>query len=475
MFLASLLFAGVCAADEPTPQQISAELQSGRFDDALKDSASLLAAHPNDPMAETLHGLAQRGVGSWKEALESFDKALAKAPSFPPALKAASETAYLNKDPRAIGYLHRLLLLQPGNAVANAMAGALAYERGDCSTSVRHFARSGATLFHSEIAASQDSACLLKLHRPSEAVAVLQQAAAADPANKTLQYNLAVAQLLNGQPGDSVTTMKSLTAWSDPNADELNLLASAQAAAGDGEGSVASLRKAIELTPAQEDNYLDLATMSLEHDSPTPALEVADAGIHNVARPSYRLYAVRGMAQAELSHYDEAQSDFSKSLELQPGNPGAIAGKSLYYTHSDQPEKAVQLLREKLRASPDDPILNYLYADALARTGPEVAAPQFKEALRALERSLKAKPNYVEALALQGKLYIKADQLQEASRVLQQAVRDDPGNRAAMNQLLLVFRKLGKREEAAKIAERLTALLNQDRKNQEKVRVNEPE
>ena len=30
------------------------------------------------------------------------------------------------------------------------------------------------------------------------------------------------------------------------------------------------------------------------------------------------------MAQAELSHYDEAEADFAKSLELEPQSAGAV-------------------------------------------------------------------------------------------------------------------------------------------------------
>jgi Flp pilus assembly protein TadD len=93
------------------------------------------------------------------------------------------------------------------------------------------------------------------------------------------------------------------------------------------------------------------------------------------------------------------------------------------------------------------------------------------EAQVALQRSLQVKPDAVEALALAGKLYIKENDLERASSVLKKAVNKDPENRAAMNQLLLVLRKLGRREEAAKVAERLTALVNRERENSDKLRV----
>jgi predicted Zn-dependent protease len=471
LFFAPLVSAPLAFGADLNPQTVASELRAGNFRQALIDSDALLAKHPGDPMLGTLRGLALRGVGRWKDGLRSFDTVLEKSPSFSPALEAAAETAYLNKDPRAPGYLARLLRLQPENEVAHAMAGAIAYEKHQCKVAINHFERSAHVLLQNEVGVSQYSACLLESGRAADAVAILKRASAAAPASKNLHYNLAVAQLQSGKPKDAVATLQSLTSWSDPNSEELNLLAAAQSAAGDLEGSVASLRVAMRVAPADERNYVDLAILSLEHDSATPALEVADAGIQNVPHPSFRLYSVRGMAQAELSHYDEAEADFAKSLELQPQNAGAIAGKSLYYTRTDQPDKAVTLLREKLRGAPQDPVLNYLLADALMRAGAEPSKPEFKEAQAALQQCLRSKPNSGEALALAGKLYIKENALEQASQVLDLAVRNDPQNRAAMNQLLLVLRKLGRREEAAQIAEKMTGLVNRDRLDSEKLRV----
>jgi len=465
------MFTSSLKAGQVNPPAIAGELRAGNFQQALADSNALLTQHPGNPMLCTLRGLALRGLGRWKESLTSFERALKNSPNFAPALEAAAETAYLNKDARATRYLSRLLSKQPDNETANAMAGSLAYERHQCETAIRHFEHSTRVLVQNEVGVSQYSACLLEAKRAADAVSILVQAAKIAPGNKNLQYNLSVAQLQNGQPKDAVATLKSFTSWSDPNAQVMNLLAAAQTAAGDLDGGVNSLRKAIQIAPTMESNYLDLAILSLEHDSPTPALEVANAGIANVPHPSFRLYSIRGTAQAELSHYDDAEADFAKSLELQPQNPGAIAGKSLYLTRTDQPDKAVVLLREKLLTAPKDPVLNYLLADALVRAGAEPSKPEFEEAKVALQRSLQVKPDSVEALALAGKLYIKENDLEHASYVLNKAVKNDPENRAAMNQLLLVLRKLGRRQEAARVAEQLTALVNHDRQDSDKLRV----
>jgi hypothetical protein len=55
---------------------------------------------------------------------------------------------------------------------------------------------------------------------------------------------------------------------------------------------------------------------------------------------------------------------------------------------------------------------------------------------------------------------------------LERAERLDPDNRSTLNQMLLIFRKLGRRQDAARVAERLTALLSKDaqRRNQQPLR-----
>src|ERR1700730_15284167 len=192
LMVATVVFSRCAFGDESSPQAIVAELRSGNFEQALTNSDALLAKNPGDPMLRTLRGLALRGLGRWNDGLASFDRVLKADPDFSPALEAAAETAYLHKDARAAGYLERLLRLQPENDVANAMAGALAYEHHQCKVAIAHFQHSTRVLAQNQIGVSQYSACLLENNRAREAVSILARESAAAPAIKNLQYNLAV-------------------------------------------------------------------------------------------------------------------------------------------------------------------------------------------------------------------------------------------------------------------------------------------
>jgi len=444
------------------PADFVKELDDGHYQKVLVDLAPVLAAHPNDPLLWTVRGLALRGLGKPGDSLASFEKALKADPTYVPALEGASETAYTSKDRRASGYLGRLLKLQPANKTANAMAGTLAYEQHHCAAAVGFFERSQQQIDPDEIAVSQFSDCLLQLNRADQAVRLLSRALSSHLGSANLSYNLAVAQLRDNRPAETIATLQTLSAAENSSADVLNLLASAQLAVGEFQEATVSLSKAISVAPELEGNYVDLAILCLEHQQNSQALEVAASGLHFIPT-SWRLHTVHGIASSLLSQYEGAEADFERSLELEPLNSSAVAARSVLYTGTGQPAKAIAVLRQKLRSAAADPVLNYLLADALIRDGAEPAQPQFEEARKAVLRSLRGNPNSSDALTLLGKLYIKENSLEKAEQTLKRAVDCDPANRAALNQLLLVTRKLGKREESLRLADRLTALLNKER------------
>jgi tetratricopeptide (TPR) repeat protein len=183
------------------------------------------------------------------------------------------------------------------------------------------------------------------------------------------------------------------------------------------------------------------------------------------------MYAVRGIAYAQLSKYDAAQEDFARATELDPGRPLGEVARSVLYDEMDQPEKAKQSLRQQLEKAPGDPVANTLFASLLIRQGAAPRTPELAEAKAALARALQTDPNAVEALILLGKVDLEEEDLPGALNALERAERLDPNNRSTLNQMLLILRKLGRTQDAARVAVRLTALLSADaqRRNRQPV------
>lgn len=455
IFCAGLFASPVISADS-----LATLLTERRFADALQTADSLLRNSPQDPRLWTARGIALSGLDRLQEGLASFDQALKIQPSFIAALQAASETAYRSRDSRAVVYLQKLLRLAPASEPAHAMAAVLAFEKGDCRSAVEHFTMSPGQVRGNELASSQFGHCLLKLGRPEEAVPVLERQITNAPANANLRYNLAVAQVQAGNPDKAVETLAPL-AGESADSDTLNLLASAQAGAGRTQEALDTLRRAARVAPRDERNYLDLAILCQRSDAPGAAIEFLDAGLRRLPL-SARLYAARGVLRAHLGELEKAEADFERAGSLEPDEAYAAVGLSVLFTETGRAEGASALLRRKLAQSPDDPALNCVLADALIREGTQPDQPEFSEAREALLRAIRARPNFARAHATLGKLYLRENKPLEAIRELELAIRVDPANRPALNQLSVALRKVGRRTEADAVSERLRKQYEQD-------------
>jgi len=471
----NLLFAcQACAiawTQTPADATLLSALNAHRYAEAAGMADASLSSRPTDPWLWTVRGMAMGGMGKTQASLESFDKALAIDPKYIPALKAASQLTYRNRDQQALKYLERLLTLSPDEAAAHAMFGVLEYEAHNCAGAIPHFEQSAQLILNNETSAAEYASCLLDAHRTADAVRVLSQARAAHPASRNLRYDLGLAQLEDGHGEDAIATLQPSP---DDDAGIVNLRASAESAAGKLDAAYADFKRAAEMSPQEERNYLDLALLCLDHNRQQLAVDVATVGIAHLPQDA-ALYGVRGIALAELAKYDAAQEDFTRATELDPAKPLGDVARSVLYVETDQPEKAKVSLREQLKKAPGDPVANTLLANLLIHQGAAPATAEFEEAKTALVRALQADPNALEALILLGKLDIQGSDLNGALSALERAERLDPNNRTTLNQMLLILRKLGRAQDAARVAERLTALLSEDaqKRNQQPVRTGE--
>jgi tetratricopeptide (TPR) repeat protein len=400
-----------------TGESLSEALRAGHYREALDRADALLKIRPRDEQLWTVRGLALRGLWRDSESLASFIKALELSPNFAPALKGAGETAYKLRDPRAAEFLERIAVIEPSNTTAQAMAGVLAYEAGDCASAVRRFERSRDQIEARVSAYAMYGECLLKLNRASEAADALERMASRN-ADRSILRLLALAQLTSGNNSAALLTVQ----------------------------------KIIELAPNDEQNYVDLASTFLLRDAYGPAEFVVNAGLEKLVS-SARLYAIRGVIEAVKGVDDAAARDFEKANELDSARQYGAAGFGVLYAGTERAAEAVRALRERLRKDPDDPELNYLLAQAILSRGamPEGAA----EARQLLMRSLRRRPDYAAAHVALGKLYRQAGDDYRAIAEFQAALKSDSADRTALSQLAAALRRIGHKEEAAAAARRL--------------------
>lgn len=419
-----LLLAGFAVAQ----QDLDRALGEKRYADALAILDQQLEDRPEDIRSLMMRGVVLNFLQRTKDALDTFDRVLQIDSSNVGAARASAVVAYESHSPDAAQRVDRALSLDSGYPVLHAMAGALAFEQHDCQSAIDHFGKATPAIDQSARALAEYGECLLAMNRANEAVA-------------PLQASLQVA----------------------PTAAVFNRLAAARAQAGDLQGAISAYRNAIDKDPRDLRNYMDLATLCLDHDSSALALEILDGGIRNNPGAA-ALFTMRGAVHAQLGSPEKAEADFDRARALEPDQLYGSVGLSLLWRDRGRPEDAIALVRTKLQKSPNDAVLNYLLADSLLKQGVTPGELQFDEARQALERSLQTKPDFAKARAALGKLLLKDNQPLPAIGHLQTAVQIDPTDRIALNQLILALRMAGRREEAEAAALKLRAAIEADRK-----------
>jgi tetratricopeptide (TPR) repeat protein len=163
-------------------------IRAGKYDDAKSQLNSYLQAHPGDPQANTLLGVASYFSGDMATAAMAFDKAGAVPDQYKTLAiqsygKYASSLLDDKKFPDAITYAGKAIALDPENLEGY-------YVRGIAESN------------------SQNDAAGIADLQKARAIAVA--AKSDDKTQGTIAFNLAVTQLDAGQFGEASTTIKDV-------------------------------------------------------------------------------------------------------------------------------------------------------------------------------------------------------------------------------------------------------------------------
>ena len=431
----------------------------------LREANASLQRDPGNPRVLLLRGIALAQSGQEQDGLLSIDKALTVSPKFVAALEAGAEIAYRTGDRRAKDYLSRILQQDPTNAPAHGMSGALAFEARDCGKAIQHFAAAEAAIRNNSLALAQWGECLVTNDQPGPGADRLRQVLALKPANApgiaNIRYDFALALFLSGKYDESIEAAQSLPA----GADRENLLGSVYAAQEKIPQAIAALRQAITLEPTSERNYNDLASVCLDHQSFDVAEDVVNAGLSNIP-DSAALYTLRGAIAAQTSNVEQSAADFERASRLQPDRSYGDVGLTLLLRQQDQIDRAIAVIRPRLARSPGDAALTFLLADLLMRKSEDSGKRAEKEARSLLVTAIRSEPDMAKAHSALGKLLFQAGEPEQAAKELKRALDLDPDDRVALNQYILVLRRLGRTEEATEAAQRLRDVFAAARKTE---------
>lgn len=450
VFFFSLLLASYLQSSAQQPstqkQEIYNLIAAHRFQQAEQAARTYLAATPNDCSVNVLLGLALRGEAKLEPAFKAFQTAMSQCPENLAAVEGAAETSFLLNNPEAKNLVTQVTKLRPADETAHAMLGAIDAKAGDCAGAVENYAKAPTRVNENAGALRQYGGCLVSLGRPADAVPLLARLLALQD-NSTNRIALARAQAAAKDRPAALATLQPLLG---PDARDSGVfLLAAEIAEADNQTpqSVEWFRKAIELNPRNVVAYLAFAEMSFNHGAFKVGADFLTLGIQQLPSEA-RLYLARGVLEEQMTQMDAALRDFEEAHRLDPQLSFAQDAMGMLFSQKHDSAAALTLFAQQSQLHPDDPLLQYLYAEALS----QVEDPDQKtteKAIAAAQRAVQLEPGYQPARDLLCVLLLRNNDLAGVVAQAAEATQRDPYDEVALYQELLAERKLNHPDRTA--------------------------
>jgi tetratricopeptide (TPR) repeat protein len=477
-----------------TPYECAAfHASRGEFVESIRLIEQVLARSPADLKALNLAGIALTGAGRIDEANARFREAIRLDPRFYPALKNLAINEFTaGRSAEARGHFEEVLKLAPDDPVVHVHLGEIEFDRKNSAAALPHYERAGVRISQNPVWALHYASCLLDQRHQDRAVAVLDALPQADADSRfeagmllgrngahadaarffasardrykdpgAAGYNQTLMLVEAGQYDAAVRAAQELFDRGSQSSELYNLVARAHEKAGRVKEAYDALRTATQIAPSAEENYVDLASICLDHQNFDLGLEIIDIGLHH--RPdSSLLHLQRGVLMAMRAELGPAEAEFDAARRLAPNQPAAYAGLAMIWMQTGHTEQAVDVLRKEAQARHDH-VVPYMFAVALMRSGVDPAGPDAGEAIAALQASIRSNPRFAPSHSELGRLLLKRDDLDGAIRELEAATGLDAENTAAIYNLAQAYRKKGDRARAGALLARVTKLNAQER------------
>ncbi len=453
-------------AQEPSSSDssLSEALRRGDYAAALQISDQLLRNNPKSPQLWTVRGAVLAQAGQRNQALLAYQHALTFAPDYLPALEGTAELHYREQSNEAIPLLRRILALQPSNATAHAMLGALEAREKQCGPAVKDFAAASTLVDAQPDALMAFGVCLAHLERDAEAAAEFQKLLALRPASQTVRYDLALEQWRSSAQMDPIATLQPLLDAQPPDASALRLAAAIHESRNETPKAVELLRESILADPTDEASYLDFATLAFTHGSYAVGVDIVTAGLTRIPK-SPGLYMARGVLYAQSGDFDNAMDDFERAHELDPAHSMTASAEGIALSQRHDQKAALEDFRRQVREHPSDPLGYYLLAEALTwapAEGDQRESGSEAESIAMAGKATELDPHLVQAWDLLASEYLNVGQMQLAIKASRTALSIDGKDQQALYTLILAMRKTGSRAELEKLVQNLTALRREE-------------
>lgn len=478
--------------------QAEALVRHHQWDEGLARALELLKTDPRDIKVLNLAGLALTGKGDIEQADKYFEKCLAVSPGFVPALKNLAINEFNQKQ---YGDAQKLLSAAqknaPGDPVVRLYSGEIAYRQHSYQRAAEAFDGAGDLVFRNPNAAAHFAISYLQIGRQRDALAVLdkitpeqiespsqfalglklEQSGLADrsipyfeavhehyPDSYDIGFDLVLNYIEAKDYPKAIEVARELIAHGHETSELNNVLAEAYEGNNEIQQAVDALRRAIALDPADEDNYLDFASLCMNQRSLQAGMTVIQVGLDSHPN-SDRLIFMRGVLYAMQDEFEKAEKDFKRSADLAPQKNLGYVGLGVSFLETGHDAQAIDILRKRLREKPNDPSLLYLLGEALIRTGAAAGTPAYVEAQTSLEKSVSLNPKLCLPHVSLGTIYLDEDRPKDAADQFEKARAIDPTERSAYSHLAVAYRRLGQVDKSREVLTALKEVIEQERQS----------
>jgi tetratricopeptide (TPR) repeat protein len=453
-----------------------------RYDDALVQFRLLEKQFPQDPQGFTGEAIVLALLGEPQGAVDTLKKALVIDPNYWLARRELGILYWsegLKQD--SAEQLETLVHLHPDDGPVNVILGQYEFERKNYKKALAYFSRVPAKMtadpnltlmgaeaqLHSGEEASANQALRGLQGRPDltvdlrfrlawilgkaglskEAVQEFNKLPLDYPDRFGRNYGLALAYFSAQDYQECIQTLKALLASGINQPEIYSLMGVAEEKSGHTEKAYQVFRQGILQNPANPQNYLNIATLSSQHENYEVAAEVLTEGL--ARNPdAHELLLSRGIAYTLAARFAEANQDYQRVIEIAPEDYGAYLAMGISEQEAGNLDDAVRLFRQAIVHEPKDPRSYCFLTETLMQRGAVPGGSDFEEAQRSINTALSLEPNFAHAYADRAKLELNQGNTKKAIGDLERARSADPKSRQIAYALARAYQRDGDKAKA---------------------------
>jgi putative PEP-CTERM system TPR-repeat lipoprotein len=349
---------------------VVASLKERRFAEAVKVAAQLLEGQPANITYLNLYGVAQLAAGNRAAARWAFDLALALDWRFVPAQLNLAELDLRENRPNAARDRLQLVLARNPDQLSALLLLARTVEQLGLHEQARQLAERAVRADPTAVPAAVYLTDLLLKMQQTEAALTVVEAAEVRAANREdldLLVTLSRAYLATGHRATAQVVLQRGSSLAGYDAAGLLELALLQRQAGDRNGAIWSLEKAVEGQPRYLPTRIKLGELYAEGGKLTQAETLAAALRKDFPQEPYGEHLLGTIARARG---DDARAleHFKRALKLRESPVLAVrAYETLRVVQGVGP--ATDFLRRWIEKHPDDAVARQALAEGLFRAG----------------------------------------------------------------------------------------------------------